>query len=139
MWYQSTVRKTWLALAISIPTLLIAAEKNRDWQMGQVVESKAQADPRIHAIAAATRTYVVRGSIEEGLAVGTTVRFAVQGSTMFLSIAGNEYKFAVLGATVRSAPPTPLAAPSPAVAPADNSSSDRHAASKGRQSARESE
>jgi hypothetical protein len=114
MWYQPTVRKTLLGLAFSIPTLLTGAEKNRDWQMGQVVESKAQADPRIHAIAAATRTYVVRGSIEEGLAVGTTVRFAVQGTTMFLSIAGNEYKLSVLGATVRSAPPTPLAAPSPA-------------------------
>jgi len=116
------MRNLWLALAICIPSLcitsLIAAEKSRDWQSGVVVESKAQTDPKIHAIAAATRTYVVRGTVpgaEDALDVGATVRFAVQGTTMFLSIDGGEYKLSVLGTTVRTAPPP---APAASVAPA---------------------
>jgi hypothetical protein len=112
------VRNAWLALAICVPSLF-AAEKNRNWQTGQVVESKVQTDPRIHAIAGADKTYLVRGSIggeENEPAVGATVRFAVEGSTMFLSIAGNEYRVSVLGATVRTAPRSPAA--SPAVTPA---------------------
>jgi hypothetical protein len=97
---------------------LFAAEKSRNWQTGQVVESKVQTDPRIHAIAGVDKTYLVRGSIggeENEPAVGATVRFAVEGKTMFLSIAGNEYRVAVLGATVRTAPRSPAA--SPAVTP----------------------
>jgi hypothetical protein len=112
------MRNVWLALAIFVSSL-IAAEKSRDWQTGQVIESKADTDPRVHAIAGVNKTYFVRGSIggdEDVLAVGATVRYAVQGTTMFLSIAGNEYRLSVLGATVRTAPPTPPA--SPAVTPA---------------------
>jgi hypothetical protein len=113
------MRNPWLALAICIPAFctpsLFAAEKSRDWQSGVVVESnRAQTDPKIHAIAAATRTYIVRGTVggpEEALDVGAAVRFAIQGTTMFLSIDGNEYKLSVLGTTVRTAPaPAPAAA-----------------------------
>ncbi len=122
------MRNLWLALAIGIPSLyttsyrpsLIAAEKSRDWQSGLVVESKAQTDPKIHAIAAATRTYIVRGTVagaEDAVAVGATVRFAIQGTTMFLSIDGGEYKLSVLGTTVRTTPPP---AAQPTEAPLDN-------------------
>lgn len=118
------MRNAWLALALCVTSLILprkmlAAEKSRDWQTGQVIESKADTDPRVHAIAGINKTYFVRGSIggdEDVLAVGATVRYAVQGTTMFLSIAGNEYRLSVLGATVRTAPPTPAA--SPAVTPA---------------------
>ena len=109
------MRNVWLALAIFVSSL-IAAEKSRDWQTGQVIESKADTDPRVHAIAGVNKTYFVRWSIggdEDVLAVGATVRYAVQGTTMFLSIAGNEYRLSVLGATVRTAPRTPAAAASP--------------------------
>jgi hypothetical protein len=121
MWYTpSSARKTWLALALSTPTFLIAAEKNRDWQMGQIVESKV-ADPKIHSIATATKTYVVRGSIgysEDELPIGSAVRFALQGATMYLSIEGNEFKLSVLGATVRTAaPPVPGQPPGPGQPP----------------------
>jgi len=105
----------------------IAAEKSRDWQTGQVVEAKARTDSRIHAIAGADKTYLVRGSIggdEDQLAVGATVRYAVQGTTMFLSIAGNEYRLSVLGTTVRTAPLTP--ATSPAVTPVQKDSALPH-------------
>lgn len=122
-------RKTrWIALALCIGVSCLAAEKNRDWQTGQVVQSKAQDDPRIHAIAGSGKTYVVRGTAgaaEGALAIGATVRFAVEGSTMYLSIAGSEYKLSVLGATVNPSAPAPVAAaaapsassPPPAAAP----------------------
>src|SRR5579862_1661063 len=117
------MRNAWLALALCVSTLtltekMFAVEKNRDWQTGQVVEAKARADSRVHAIAGKDKTYLVRGSIggdDDVLAVGAAVRYAVQGTTMYLSIAGNEYHLAVLGTTVRTAPPTPAA--SPAVTP----------------------
>jgi hypothetical protein len=122
-----SVRNAWLALAICV-TSLIAAQKSRDWQTGLVVESKAHTDdPRVHAIAGADKTYYVKGSIggdEDGLAVGATVRFVVQGTTMFLSIAGNEYRLSVLGATLRTAPRTPAA--SPPVTPAQKDSALPH-------------
>jgi hypothetical protein len=107
------MRNAWLALAICVSTLF-GAEKSRDWQTGQVVEAKARTDSRVHAIAGTDKTYTVRGSIggdEDKLAVGATVRYAVEGTTMFLSIAGNEYRLSVLGMTVRTAPPTPAASP----------------------------
>jgi hypothetical protein len=110
---------------------LIAAEKNRDWQKGQVVESKALTDPRDHAIASGDKTYLVKGSIgndDEALAVGVSVRFAVEDKNMFISIAGKEYKLQVLGvraATAKAAaqapsgPPAPVAvSPPPALPPA---------------------
>jgi hypothetical protein len=98
---------------------LIAAEKNREWQAGQVVESKALADPRDHAIAAADKTYLVRGSAggEEALAVGAAVRFAVEDKNLFVSIAGKEYKLYVLGVRTSSAKPAPTGAPVASVAP----------------------
>jgi hypothetical protein len=115
------MRNKWLALIVcALP--LMAAEKNRDWQSGQVVESKALADPRDHAIASADKTYLVRGSIgadDEALAIGATVRFAVEDKNMFVSIAGKEYKLYVLGvrASLAKAAPPPLpAAPAPAAA-----------------------
>lgn len=120
------MRNVWLVLAIYLPSL-IAAEKNRDWQTGQVIESQARAGPRVHAIAGVDKTYFVRGSIggqEDGLAVGVTVRFAVEGTTMFFSVAGNEYRLSVLGATVRTAPRTP--GPSPALTPAPKDSALLH-------------
>jgi hypothetical protein len=72
----------------------------------------------------------VKGSFandDETLAVGASVRFAVEDRTMFLSVAGKEYKLNVLGvraATVKAAPPplstppAPIAAVSPAPPPA---------------------
>jgi hypothetical protein len=105
---------------------LIAAEKNRDWQMGQVVDSADQAsDARIHTIASKTKNYVVRGSIgdtDDALAAGASIRFAVEGKTMFVSMPGREYKLYVLGERVATlkdvpAPPPNPPAPKPVVAP----------------------
>jgi hypothetical protein len=134
------MRNAWLALAICVPSLflaekVIAAEKSRDWQTGQVVEAKTRADSHVHAIAGADKTYLVRGSIggDDDLAVGATVRYAVQGTTMYLSIAGNEYHLSVLGTTVRTAPLTPAASPAvtqvqanPAVTPAQKDAVSTH-------------
>jgi hypothetical protein len=112
------MRNKWLALLFCGMTL-VAAEKNRDWQSGQVVESKALADARDHAIASADKTYLVRGSAgvaEDALAVGATVRFAVEDKNMFLSIAGKEYKLYVLGvrsSAAKAAPAAPVAAVTP--------------------------
>jgi len=109
------MRNKWLALILcGLP--LIAAEKNRDWQTGQVVESKALTDPRDHAIASADKLYLVRGSVgagDEALDVGASVRFAVEDKNMFVSIAGKEYKLYVLGvrASVAKAAPPPLSTP----------------------------
>jgi len=131
---SGNVRIAWLALAICVPSLF-AAEKSRNWQAGQVIEAKTHSDSQVHAIAGADKTYLVRGSIggDEGeLAVGATVRFAVEGKTMFLSIAGNETRLSVLGTTLRTAPRTPAASPvvtavpvvtpAPVVAPAPKDS-----------------
>ena len=74
-------------LVIGLP--LAAAEKNRDWQTGQVVESKVLTSPQDHAIASADKTYLIRGSVaneDQALAVGATVRFAVEDKNLFLSI-----------------------------------------------------
>ena len=120
------MRNTLLALIIcTLP--IIAAEQKRDWQSGQVVESKAQVDPRIHTIAAADKNYFVRGTpagTEDALVVGATVRFAVEGTTMFVSVSGKEYRLSVMGATVRTSsapvtppPPTAAAAQKAPVAP----------------------
>ena len=118
------MRNKWLALIFcALP--LIAAEKNRDWQSGQVVESKALTDSRDHAIAAADKIYLVRGSAganDDALAVGITVRFAVEDKNIFLSIEGKEYKLYVLGvraSAAKAVPPAPSAPPAPvaAVAP----------------------
>jgi hypothetical protein len=106
-------------LVIGLP--LAAAEKNRDWQTGQVVESKVLTSPQDHAIASADKTYLIRGSVaneDQALAVGATVRFAVEDKNLFLSIAGREYKLYVLGvraSTAKAVPPTP---PVTAVTPA---------------------
>jgi hypothetical protein len=105
---------------------LIAAEKNRDWQMGQVVDSADQtSDARIHTIASKTKNYVVRGSIgdtDDALAAGASIRFAVEGKTMFVSMPGREYKLYVLGervATLKEVEPPPPNTPAakPVVAP----------------------
>ncbi|HEY6340590.1 MAG TPA: hypothetical protein VIY49_03785 [Bryobacteraceae bacterium] len=85
---------------------LVAAEKNREWQTGQVVEPKGRSNARAHAIAGADKIYFVRGNLgdaEDGLAVGAMVRFAVQGSNMFLSIGGKEYRVSILGTTLKPA------------------------------------
>jgi hypothetical protein len=124
------MRNKWLVLT-ALGLQLFAAEKNRTWQTGQVVESKALSDPRDHAIAAADKLYLVKGSIaseDDALAVGASVRFAVEDKTMFISIAGKEYKLSVLGvraAAAKAAPTAPqtppasvtVAAPAPPPAP----------------------
>jgi hypothetical protein len=116
------MRNKWLMLIVC-GLQLIAAEKSRDWQSGQVVESKALTNPKDHAIASAGKTYLVRGSAgieDETLAVGATVRFAVEDKDMFISVAGKEYKLYVLGvrtSTARLPSPAPTA-PVAAVAPA---------------------
>src|SRR5579863_2998445 len=116
------MRNKWVALIVcGLPFVageVQAAEKNRDWQSGQVVESKTLPDPRDHAIASADKTYLVKGSIEnndQALAIGASVRFAVEDKSMFISIAGKEYKLSVLGVRAGgAAPQAPLAAAAPA-------------------------
>jgi len=112
------MRNKLLALIIcGLP--LIAAEKNRDWQAGQVVGSKALTDSRDHAIATGDKTYLVRGSFggsEDALAIGATVRFAVEDKNMFLSIAGKEFKLYVLGVRAAGAKPAQPALPAAAAA-----------------------
>jgi hypothetical protein len=95
-----------LCLACLCLGFLVAAEKNREWQTGQVVEPKGRSNARAHAIAGADKIYFVRGNLgdaEDGLAVGAMVRFAVQGSNMFLSIGGKEYRLSILGTTLKPA------------------------------------
>ncbi len=117
------MRNKWLMLIVC-GLQLIAAEKSRNWQSGQVVESKALTNPKDHAIASAGKTYLVRGSAgieDETLAVGATVRFAVEDKDMFISVAGKEYKLYVLGvrtSTAKLPSPAPVAAVAPAPPPA---------------------
>jgi hypothetical protein len=117
------MRNKWLMLVVC-GLQLIAAEKSRDWQTGQVVESKALTNPKDHAITSAGKTYLVSGSAgidDDTLDVGATVRFAVEDKTMFISVAGKEYKLYVLGvraATAKPAPPAPAGAVSPPAPPA---------------------
>jgi hypothetical protein len=95
-----------LCLACLCLGFLAAAEKNREWQAGQVVEPKGRSNARIHAIAGADKIYFVRGNLgdaEDGLAVGATVRFAVQGSNIFFLIGGKEYRLSILGTTLKPA------------------------------------
>jgi hypothetical protein len=109
------MRRVWLVLVIG-GLQLAAAEKNRDWKTGQVVESD-ETTAALHTIAATDRNYLVRGAIGNGdqdLAVGATVRFAIEGKTMFISLAGKEYRLYVLGERV--AAPKDAALP-PAQAP----------------------
>jgi hypothetical protein len=114
------MRNRWLALIVCGALTLTAAEKNRDWQMGQVVESTDQAsDPHIHTVASKSKNYVVRGSIgesDDALAAGASIRFAVEGKTMFVSMQGREYKLYVLGERVAAL--GEVAAPPPSVPPA---------------------
>lgn len=105
------MRNVWLVLVTCglqlcqsglCPSGLMAAEKNRDWKTGQIVESDETA-AALHTIATADRNYLVRGTIGSGdqeLGVGATVRFAVEGKAMFISLAGKEYRLYVLGERV---------------------------------------
>jgi hypothetical protein len=109
-----------LLVLIACGFQLIAAEKSRDWQTGLVVESKALTDPRDHAIAWMDKLYLVKGSAgatEDALEVGASVRFAVEDKTMFVSMAGKEYKLSILGvraSVAKAPPPAPEAAAIPA-------------------------
>jgi hypothetical protein len=110
---------------------IIAAEKSRDWQTGKIAESADQTKAQIHTIAAKDKNYLVKGWIGNGEvpAEGSTVRFAVEGKTMFISMDGKEYKLTVLGERVGSpsdpAEPGPPAPPSPPVAPRPAPSPDK--------------
>jgi hypothetical protein len=105
----------WLCLAPAFClAFLVAAEKNREWQTGQVVEPKGRSTARVHAIAGADKIYFVRGNLgdaEDGLTVGATVRFAAQGSNMVLSIGGKEYRLSILGTTLKPASSNTAVAP----------------------------
>jgi hypothetical protein len=118
------MRKKWLALVICGLSVLVvrnmpAAEKNRNWQTGQIVESKTTVGPQVHTIAANGKNYLVRGSFEndeQEPAVGASVRFAVEGKSMYISTPGKEYRLYVLGETVaaprdRALPPPPVPQP----------------------------
>jgi hypothetical protein len=98
-----------------------AAEKNRDWQTGQVVEPKGRSNARFRAIAGTDKIYFIRGTLgdaEDELAVGATARFAVQGSNMFLSIGGKEYRLSILGTTLKPASANTTAAAGLSTSPA---------------------
>ena len=115
------MRKKWLALVIcGLQGLALpGAEKSRSWQTGQIVESKATVGPQVHTIAANGKNYLVRGSFgsdEQEPAVGASVRFAVEGKSMFISTAGKEYRLYVLGETV-AAPRDPASPPPPVPQP----------------------
>jgi outer membrane biosynthesis protein TonB len=115
--------KRWLALAVlSLQVLalqLTAAEKNRAWQTGQIVDTKGTAGPQIHTITAGGKNYLVRGSWENGdqdVNVGDKVRFAVEGKNVYISTEDKEYRVYLLGETVATTPP-PVAAPQAETAP----------------------
>jgi hypothetical protein len=110
-----TSRLLCLASALCL-AFLMAAEKNREWQTGQVVEPKGRSNARVHAIAGSDKIYFIRGALgdaEDALAVGATVRFAVQGSNMFLSIGGKEYRLSILGTTLKPASANAVVAAGP--------------------------
>jgi hypothetical protein len=105
------MRNVWLVLVVC--GFSMAAEKNRDWKTGQVVEADQTSDA-LHTIASTDRNYLVRGTIGNGdqeLAVGATLRFAVEGKTMFISLAGKEYRLYVLGERVAAPKDAGLPAP----------------------------
>jgi hypothetical protein len=103
----------WLVLIIwALP--MIAAEKQRDWQTGRILESgveqttmafgpllnqqTALVNRETHSIEAADKDYLVTRPVTHGkgeLTAGMTVRFAVEGKAMFISIAGKEYRLEV--------------------------------------------
>jgi hypothetical protein len=110
------MRNVWLLLVLC-GLQLAAAEKSRDWKTGQVVESD-QTTASLHTIASMDRNYLVRGNIgsdEKALAVGASVRFAVEDKTMFISSDGKEYRLYILGERVAAAKdpgvPAPKTAP----------------------------
>ncbi len=83
-----------------------AAEKGREWKIGQVVETD-QSTASLRTIASADRNYLVRGTIgsaEQSLTTGATLRFAVDGKTMFVSIGDKEYRLYIVGERVAAAP-----------------------------------
>jgi hypothetical protein len=119
-----SVRNRWLALAIcAVP--LIAAEKSRDWQTGLVLESRQEQTTRawgsilnqktalgerdVHTIASASKIYLVTGDTRRGrqLPVGANVRFAVEGKSMFISLAGKEFRLFVLEERIAPRDPEP--------------------------------
>ncbi len=111
------MRKRWLSLTVlvlqALALQLAAADKNRAWQTGQIVETKGAASPQIHTIYAGGKNYLVRGTWENGdqdVNVGDKVRFAVEGKNMYISTEGKEYRVYLLGETVATTPP-PAAAP----------------------------
>jgi hypothetical protein len=99
---------------------LIAAEKSRDWQSGQVLDSTvdqttkvwgsvlnqktALVSRQVYTITASDKNYLVTGSIarKQALTVGAIVRFAVDDKIMFVSLANKEYRFSVLEEKVAS-------------------------------------
>src|SRR5271165_4046367 len=103
-------RKLWLGMiACALP--VIAAPKQRDWQTGQVIEARTEqatqawgsilnqrtalVQRQVYAIASADKDYLIVGleSLHKGqLTAGMTVSFAVEGRTMFISIAGKEHR-----------------------------------------------
>lgn len=131
----SSMRTPWLIkrgliLSCLIWTLVLpaflAAEKNRDWKNGQILEPKPPYDRRIHTVEGVEKNYVVRGSFgeaEDTLVAGTPVKYALQGNTMYLLLNEKEYKLSVIGATLKAAaapPNVPSAqpqAPEPPAAP----------------------
>lgn len=118
------MRKPWLALIFCLP-VVFAADKNRDWKEGQILEPKPPYDSRIHTVAGVEKNYVVRGSFgeaEDTLVAGTPIKYALQGNTMYLSLKGKEYKLTVIGATMKAAapPPTVPTVPVPAATAAQS-------------------
>ena len=98
-----------------------AAESKRDWHTGQILESRVEQTTRawgsilnqktaivsreVYAIESGDYDYLVAGPVtgrKGSLTAGTTIRFAVEGKTMFVLTAGKEHRLAV--EQVRMAP-----------------------------------
>jgi hypothetical protein len=124
------MHKKWLVVVICIVPA-VSSENKRDWQTGQIIETRVEQTTRawgsilnqktaliarqVYSIESADRDFLVAGPVtgrKGALNAGMTVRFAVEGKTMFILAAGKEYRLAV--DQVRMAPPRNGDTPQPA-------------------------
>jgi hypothetical protein len=115
-----------------------AAEKQRDWRTGVILESReeqstlawgsilnqrtALVNRRVYAIGSAGKEYLVTGFSGRGkqvLTAGMNVRLAVEANTMYLLLGTREYRLYILQENLVPLPTTP---PRPESTPATSSS-----------------